>query len=293
MALAQNDAAIEQARLYRDTARPVSLGVDANANALPTDDSAATEDDSMGAQLILKNQERPRFWTLSGGVSLLYTDNVALTRDDTKDDFFAVIDASLGWAAPIASNVEGNFGLHLGTFRYADTSGLDFESIGAGGGIVWTPPSLPGFALFARYDFTELLNTSFNQILMDHTVTLGVQRTVLFGRAHGLTIGALGMAGLSDPSESQRSQLAAFADYRLQLSRKLQADLLLRPAVHFYTETGRKDFNQIITLNLRYSFNEAAELTGFLSYGLNRSDRARFDYNAFTTGAGLALRVRF
>ena len=110
---------------------------------------------------------------------------------------------------------------------------------------------------------------------------------------HGFTVGAVGIIGLSDPRSAERSQLGAFLGYHLQLTRRLQTEIFYRPAVHFYTDSGRADFNQIISWNLRYRFNDWAELNATASYGLNRSDRSVFDYNVLTTGASVALTLRF
>lgn len=294
MLLAQNNPAIEQSRLFRETAPSTRPSVDANGNAVATGESTTTStDDSFGAQLILKTQERPRTLVASGGFSLIYTSNVALTRRNTRNDAFAVVDAGLGWSPKLANNLEATLGVHTAIFRYFDTSELNFESLGAGVGLVWTPPVLRGFALFGRYDFTELLDSDGNEILMDHTFTLGVQKSVSFGRSHGLTFGAIGMAGISNPNDAQRQQLGAFLDYRLQLTRHLETGFLVRPAVHFYDQNGRVDFNQILSWNLRYRFNQWAEANAFLSYGLNRSEKATFDYGVLTSGGGAAVNIRF
>jgi hypothetical protein len=293
MALAQTHAAIDQSRLLRESAPPWNVGVDANGNALPVIDPTASSDDSFGEQQILKAQEKDRPFTLSGGVSFIYTDNVALTRNGMRDDVFAVIDAGMGWSPKLGNNLEANFGVHTALFRYFDTTALNFESLGVSTGVAWAPPELRGFAVFGRYDFSELLDEDADQILMDHTFTLGLQKSVAFGRSHGLTFGVLGLLGISDPHDAQRNQLAAFVDYRLQITRNLEADFLVRPAVHFYGANDRTDFNQILSANFRYRINNWAEATAFLSYSVNRSDRAVFDYNAFSSGAGVGLRIRF
>jgi hypothetical protein len=247
----------------------------------------------MGAQQILKTQEQPRPWILTGNASLVYTNNAALTRNSMRDDVFAAVDASLFWSGRVGKELDANFGAHAALFRYNDISALDFEDLGFGAGLVWGPAFLHGASIFARYDFTELLSTDAHQILMDHSIPLGAQKTFVFGRAHNLTIGALGVADWSDPDDAQRCQLAAFLSYHLQISRHLQGDFLVRPAAHFYTEAGRTDFNLIVSGNLRYRFNEYVGLNGFLGYAFDRSERAAFDYNAFTAGGGIALEFRF
>ena len=290
MALAQNSAAIEQSRLYRATARRT---VDAYGNALPDSPAAASEDDSFGTQEILKNQEPVREWTLSGAASLLYTDNVELSARGRSDDLFVVVDAGLGWSRRLNRTLEANVSFRASIFRYDKNPVLDFQNLGFGGGLTWALPRLPGASVFARYDFTQLLDRDGDGILTDHAFTVGVQKAVAFSRGHGLTISVAATAGISDPHAAQRHALAAFISYRLQLTEKLETELLLRPALHYYDAGSRFEFNQILAWNFRYRVTEWAELNGFLSYGLNRSERAAFDYNVFTTGIGLGVTVRF
>jgi hypothetical protein len=292
-ALAQADAAIEQARRQRDVLPPVSVGVDANgvatADAEPTDST----DDSFGAQQILKAQQRQPTFVVTGGASVVYTDNVALSRRDTHDDAFFIGDAGISWMPRIAHNVEASVGMHASVYRYDKTSELDFQNLGFGAGIGWSPAQLPGVGVFARYDLTELFGRDGHQILLDNVLTLGAQKTLAFGRSHALTFGASGTVGLSDPGVAQRDQLGLFVAYHLQLARKLDTDLLYRPALHFYTDTGRIDFNQIVSWTMRYRFTNWAELSGAFTYGINRSDNAVFDYNVLTLGATAGVNIRF
>src|SRR4051794_18274093 len=144
MALAQNNPAIDQARLLRDAVPPTSQGVNAYGTALPAGDGAVSDDDSMGAQQILKTQEQPRPWTLTANASFVYTNNAALTRNAMRDDVFAAVDASLGWSGRVAHELDANFGLHAALFRYNNISALDFEDLGFGFGFVWSPASLRG-----------------------------------------------------------------------------------------------------------------------------------------------------
>ena len=293
LSFAQANAAIEQSRLLRQSKPPTNLNVDANGNVLPESESTTSNDDSFGAQQILKNQEQPKPFFVSGGFSFIYTDNVALTRNGTRDDAFAVVDAGIAWSPKLANNLEATVGLHAALFRYVDATALNFENLGASAGLAWAPPALHGFAVFGRYDFTQLLDSDSNGILSEHNFTVGVQKSVSFGRSHGLTFGALGIAGLSDPDDAQRQQLSAFIDYRLQITRKLEASLLVRPAVQFYDNADHTDFNQVFSGNVRYRFNNWAEANAFLSYGLNRSEKAVFDYGALSTGGGMSASINF
>jgi hypothetical protein len=293
--LAQSDAAIDQARLHRDAAAaPASApSVNAYGVALPEPEPATSEDDSFGAQLILKNQERTRSFVVTGGASLAYTNNVALTRRAERHDVFGVVDAGITWARSIAQGVDANIGGHVSIFRYNRTPDLDFENLGFGAGLIWTPQNLRGLSFFGRYDFTELLDRGGDEILMEHALTLGVQKTLALGRSHGFAFGASGTVSFANPDAAQRQQIGAFLSYHLQLTRSLEARLLYRPAVHFYNDGGRTDFNQIVTLNVRYRITDWADFNASLSYGINRSDRSVFDYDVLTTGAAIALSLRF
>ena len=108
-----------------------------------------------------------------------------------------------------------------------------------------------------------------------------------------MTLGVVGVAGFSDPSDAQREQLGAFISYQLRLTRHLDSEVLFRPAAFIYTDGDRVDYNQVFSASLRYHFNDWTELNAFFSYGLNRSNRGQFDYNAVTTGGGLGFNVRF
>ncbi|HSH38881.1 MAG TPA: hypothetical protein VK993_08850, partial [Chthoniobacterales bacterium] len=293
MALAQTNPAIEQSRLLQQAVPPVNLGVDANGTVVGGTEATQTEDDSFGAQLILKAQERPRAWVVSGGVSVIYTDNVGLAAAAEKDDAFIVANAAIGWSKRLSQTVEANVGVQASVFRYDKASELDFQNVGFGAGLVWNPPALRGVSLFGRYDLTELFGSDGRHILLDNVLTLGAQKAFVFGRSHSMAVGVVGSTGLADPGAAQRSQLGAYLGYRLQLTRKLETDFLYRPAVHIYSDTGRVDFNQIISWNLRYRFSDWADLNAFMSYGLNRSERSSFDYNVFTGGAGVGVNIRF
>lgn len=294
MALVQTDAAIEQARLRAQTIPPVNeVPVDANGTALSPSEAGDSEDDSLGAQCILKAQERVRAFTVSGGISLVYTSNVALTRRATQHDVFAIVDAGIGWTPHLAKNLDANFGIHAAIFRYDRTPELDFQNLNFGAGLSYVLEKWGGLVAIGRYDFAELLDRNGRQIVMDHALSLGVQKSVALGRSHGVSFGIVGTAGLSDPSESQRSQIGGFVGYHLQLTRKLEADFLYRPAVYFYTESGRTDFNQILSWSVRYRFTDWAELNGSFTYGLNRSDHGVFDYDLVTGGGSAGVTIRF
>ena len=292
--LAQNNSIIDQARLFRESNTAAALRDDPlEPTAAPVDDDSGSADDSMGVQQILKEQEKRPTFTISGGLSEIFTSNAALTRRDERHDVFFVADVSATWTPRLSPTVEADIGGRASVFRYVRTPELDFESLAAGAGITWSPESLSGFSISARYDLTQLLDTHGDHILLDNDFTLNAQKVVIIGNAHAVTIGVTGSLDFSDPISAQRHQLGASANYHVQIARDFSADLLWRPVVHYYEELGRSDFNNILSLTLRYRLNKYADLSAFGSYGVNRSDSSAFDYEVFTTGAAVVLSLRF
>lgn len=292
LTFAQTNAAIEQARLFRRPTGAASTNVDANGMALPDSDSSSS-DDSFGEQLILKSQPRVRSFVISGDASIFYTDNVALARRGRIDDSFLVLHASGGWTRRLSHNLELQLAASAATFRYSETAELDFTNLSLGAGVSWAPQSLRGAALFARYDFIELLDRDGDEILRDHEFTVGIQKVFALGRGHAFTLGAAAMAGITDPYSAQRDQAGIFAGYRAQLTRSLETELFYRASVHFYNDDDRFDFNHVVSWTLRYRFTSWAEANAFLSYGANRSETSVFDYDVLTVGAGVGFAVRF
>ena len=290
--LAQNNAVIDQARLFRDSNTQATLRDDATDIALSMDD-AESDDDSMGVQQILKEHDKRPTLTISAGVSEVFTSNAALTRTRPRHDVFGVADVGVAWTPRLSPSVEVNAGAHASIFRYARTPELDFENFGAGLGLTWAPPSLPGFSVFVRYDLTQLLDSSGNHILTDNVFTGGAQKVFVFGSAHALTIGATGSLDFSNPQSAQRHQLSGFTNYHAQIARDLGLDLLWRPAAHFYEQLHRTDFNNIVSLTLRYRLTKYADVSAFASYGFNRSETPAFDYDVLTSGVGVVFSLRF
>ena len=287
------DSSIERSRLYNETPTTIRSSVNADGSALPDADTTTSSDDSFGAQVILKNQERLRTFAVSGGISTYYTTNAALARSGEIDDVLGVIDAAATWTPKLSSNVEAQMGLHSSTFRYADTSELDFTSIGFSAGILWAPQNLPGVNVFARYDFNELVSSHGRELLRDHEWTLGAQKVFALGRSHFISVGTSAGAGVSEPFSAQRDQVGAFVSYHLRIARHFDADASYRFAYYFYNSGDRRDANQFLSLGMRYQLAPWANLVGTLALGINRSNQEVFDYDVLNTGGGIGVNVSF
>jgi hypothetical protein len=285
----QGAAPIEQARLFQ-ASRSTNPDLDPNGTALCDDPNL---DDSFGAQVVLQSQPRVRPFMVTGGASVFYTNNAALTGNHTIDDAFFVANAGVSWTPKIAPHLEAQVAAHSSIFRYESTSALDFDDLGLAAGLFWNPDHFAGIGLFANYAFTELIDRHGHEILRDHEFTLGAQKIFPLGRAHAFVIGGSIIAGVAEPEPAQRNQAGLFLSYRLQATRCLGVEFLYRLASHFYNETDRIDRNQILSATVCYRLGEWADINAFVSFADNRSNYSTFNYASVVNGGGVNATIRF
>lgn len=294
LALAQqSSSAIDRARLFRATSGSTNPAVSGEGITPTNDSSTASSDDSFGEQVILEKRDRPPTFVIGGDASIFYTNNAALTRNFKIEDAFVVGSAGMTWTPRINPQLEAQLSAHASIFRYNSTSILDFENLGVGAAFFWTPEHCQDISFFARYDLIELLDRHSHEILQDHEFTFGAQKIFAIGKMQSFTFGLIASAGIAIPASEQRQQLAILGTYRWQLTKSWDAEVSYRLAGYYYNHADRTDANQIVAANLRYRVSRYADLNAFVSFGNNRSDRGRFDYNAVTAGGGIAFTFRF
>jgi hypothetical protein len=284
-------SSVEQARLVKDL--PTSTNRALEPNGLAPGDEDATSDDSFGEQVVLQRQPRIRTFVITGDASVFYTNNAALTPHDRIDDALFASNAGVSWTPQIAPHLEAQLAAHGSIFRYDKTSELDFQGLGFGAGLFWTPDHIAGVALFAHYDFVELIDRHSEEILRDHELTIGAQKIIPLGRAHAFVVGANLMAGVAAPESAQRDQAGLFLAYQLQATRSLGVEVVYRFAGYFYNDPGRTDRYQFLSVSARYQLLKWADINAFFSFADNRSDDTAFNYDAVTNGGGLSATIRF
>lgn len=286
-------SSITQSRLFNNPTAPGTAVVDANGTALPGDENATgSEDDSFGDQIILKNQERRRLFTVFTDVSAFHTNNVDLIPHGTRSDSFLAANLGATWRPAIRQDLIADVSAGGSVFRYDRASELDFQKFWAGAGVSWAVPRAPGFILFARYDFSEVLDASGSELLQDHELSVGGQKIFGFGRSHFLATGLTGVLGLSDPSGQQRDQAAVHVAYHLQITRSFDIDLLYRYAAQFYTG-DRIDRNQTLSLGMGIAATRWMRLTGSISAARNDSNQREFEDHVLNLGGGVKLEITF
>jgi hypothetical protein len=247
---------------------------------------ASSADDSFGTQILLKNQERQKNFSVFGDVSVFYTSNADLTSRGNRSDTFLAGYTGAAWRYPILHDLVADISAASSIYRYQSADDLDFERISTGIGLTWVVPRGRGVIAFARYDFAELLDIDSNELVQDHAFTVGTQKTFLLGRSHFLTTGVTGIFGRSVPRSQERNQAGAHVGYHLQITRSLGADLLCRYAAQFYREDDRFDQNETLSLGIGYAATRWLRIEVSISGAWNDSNRSRFDYEVLTVGAG-------
>ena len=286
-------SSITQSRLFTNPSAPGTT-VDANGTALPEEESpSSTGDDSFGAQIILKNQERRRSFGVFADFSVFHTNNVDLTPRRTRSDSFLAANIGTTWRPALSRELLAEVLVGSSLFRYNRAGELDFQKLYAGVGLSWLVPQTQGIIAFGRYDFIEVLDSGNNELLQDHGFSMGVQKIFVFGRSHSLTTGLTGTTGLTTPRSQERDQAALFAAYHLKITRSFEADVLYRYAAQFYAEGDRMDHNQTLSLALGFVPNRWLRVVGSISAARNDSTQSPFDYEVLNFGGGLRLEIAF
>ncbi len=287
-------ARIDSARQFDELNNTAVLPAESPAAPATLEPTSGGDDDSFGLQQFLKEKERLRPFRTFAEISAFVTNNVALTRKAPQTDQFLLAAFGFEYHRPLPNGLQLEGTLRLATFRYNEFRQLDFNSVDIGGGLTYHLQKLGGVDVFARYNFNALLGAeSEDAFFKNHTITLGMQKSVPFSQAHYAFAGVSGQLGFADPKNAERDELAAYAGYHLQATRKLEVDLLYRYAHYIYTEGGRRDANQTLSLGLRYHFTEWFSAMASTYVGWNRSTLSAFDYDVANGGGGLSLMLQF
>lgn len=256
--------------------------------------SAGEDSDSFGVQQFLKDQEKLKMFRVYSDITALVTNNAALTRHDARTDAFLTQTFGFELRRPLAQGWQLEAGLQYSLFRYDKFRVLDFNSADADIGLLYHADRLGGVDFFLRYDFTALSQPSNGDpFLHSHTGIFGVQKSIAFNPAAGMFFGLSAEKSATRPRTEERSEFALFGGFQVQPTRHLQADLTYRWSLIPYTDFGRTDENQILSLGLHYHFSEWISAFTSVYADWNWSNKAAFSYSDVKGGCGLGLELRF
>lgn len=286
---------IEQSRQFTKPPDTVDLQGQRNAPPAGRFDGTGTTDDAFGTQAIFKRQEKPQPFSGFAEIGAFVTNNVALAKVAPLQDRFLVANVGANFTQRFAYNLRFDASARAAGYRYDKFPQLDFQSTDLSAAVAWSPPALHGAEALVRYTFTDLTTAeNTREFYKNHAILLGIQKVVPFSRAQVAYFGASAQWSFADPKPAGRDEYTAYAGYRAQLTRHLDADLFYRYGRYVYRfGHGRHDNNQTLSLGLHYAPTEWLSLsaTGFI--GANRSNQQTFDYDVANAGVGIQFLVRF
>ena len=292
-ASAQNSAA-EQARQTTEQTgpafQPQSLPLGVSANNLTT---YTPGDMDLGIQAILKRKEAEQPFRFFADAAGFYTNNVGLVHTGAQGDSYIFMDIGFTYDKRLTDELSVESTIRQGFFQYSHFSTLDFQDFNLGGGLTYQAKKLWDLAFFGRYNFERFTNGDLSRdFFRNNTLTFGLQKTFMFNQYNYAYAGYSSVFGWAVPNYSQRDEHGIFVGIHYNFNRKLYAELYDRAAVFNYS-IGRTDFNNTMVATVGYVFNDYARLTASFSYVNDRSNHSVYDYDALTTGGGVALQLRF
>ncbi len=252
-------------------------------------------DEDLGEQRLLVPDDRYKPFTLFANASEFYTSNAYLSNGGAQSDWFTALQFGAAWVPHITGSLYGEISALQQLYRYATFNGLNFNSLDLGSGLIYPIRQLDDLAVFARYNFNLLTNDASNQTLFyQQTIRLGLQKPLLFSRAHSGTLGFLTDINLDGwPDYAVRNRFALLAGYQANLTRVLQANLFYQLAYFPFVETSRQDVNQILSGGLTLNFSPRFSIMTSVSASFNSSNEDYYNYSVLNTGAGVSANIKF
>lgn len=252
-------------------------------------------DDDLGEQRLLVPDSRYKSLTLFANASEFYTTNAELTNGGVQGDWFTALQFGATWLPRIAGNLYGEVSALQQLYRYADLSGLSFNSLDLGAGLIYVFRDFGDLSAFARYNYNLLTNASASEsIFYQQTIRMGLQKPFVFSRAHSATVAFNADLNLDGwPDYALRNRFALLAGYQANLTRRLQANLFYQIAYFPFLDTDRRDWNQILSAGLAYNLTPWFSVNASVSASFNDSSDNFYTYDVLNTGAGVSAMVKF
>jgi len=295
---AQTSADVDRAQLFRAQAQVEAPFLPTVApNGVDDGHAAASPNDAdLGAQEILKRSEEYRPFTVAFAAPFFYTSNVSLSHDNEMDDFLVTPAIGLFYQPRLTRTLYGLIDAHQQFFYYNRLNRFDFGSFDTQVGLTYYLPQCHNLILYGRYDFNRLtfsdqLNDDF---FSSHSINLGAEFPFRFGRAQQISVGGnMNIAFAADRDDPRRNDYEAFVGYSVHVSRSFSIDTASRIAVRDYYGDDRTDVGFIFAAGATYRVTNWWSASAISTFGANRSDHSRFDYDVANVGGLVSLSFSF
>lgn len=257
----------------------------------PSSPEAAAE---FGEQLVLTRQAQWDPWSVDAGVSLFFTDNVALAPR-AVEDWFLKYDLGVGYTNRIGGPWSLEVSIAQAMVRYDQFDALDFDLTRGIAGVAYEASWLGDASLFLRYQFYRITDAGFgDEILRNHSLSVGLQKIWKVSQGQQLFFGVSSDPCLeATPVVAERHEHATFGGWSLRLTEKLSAQVSGRVGYHVSPATDRQDWNYVALASAAYAFTDWAHLSVTSSIAWNESDRSIFTYRNVIAGVFVGLHLTF
>ena len=284
---------VDQAQLQKDQA-PSPFGV-APQGSDGTHAVPAPNDADLGEQQILKRYERYDPFTVSIGLPIFYTSNVALTRSGEVGDVIEAPVAAIYYQPRITKTFYGLVDLRQQFFYYDTYNGFDFGSMDLEAGLNYFIPEFHNLILRGQYDFNRLTSRhSFDEFYQNHAIILGAELPFRYSRAEQLSVGLnTNISVAADHQKPRRNDFEAYTVYSVRLTRALSIDAGGRLVVRGYYENDRTDVSEILSVTASYRLNKWWAVSAVSSFVNNNSNHNVFDYSVANVGGAVSFVAKF
>ncbi|MEA3207510.1 MAG: hypothetical protein QOE70_567 [Chthoniobacter sp.] len=228
---------------------------------------------------------------IATGLSVFHTSNASLVRERAQSAAYLVGEVATSYQWKFGEDWVLDLRAKQKVFRYNKLRHLDYESLNMGPELSRNFERLGDVKLFAKYNFQRLTDHFGEEFYRDHTIELGVEKTVDWRDGY-VYAGYSSTLGWADPRAAQRDEHGLYLGSWFDFSRDFGGEIYYRAALYDYIG-GRRDLYQTAEASLVWDFTEHTSLNASFSWTRDRSSRAGFGYDEWNPGGGLSLRIRF
>jgi len=256
---------------------------------------SSPNDPDLGVQQILKRRDEYQPFTVSLGVPLYYTSNVALASSGEKGDLIVAPAVGLFYDPRVTKTFYAHLAVREQLFYYNTYGVFDFGSFDVEAGFSYYLPQFHNLILRATYDYNRLtMKDSFDAFFENHQIILNAELPFRFGRAAHMAIGVDANFSLTgDPDGPRRHDFDAYVGYGVNFTRALSVDAVGRVVVRDYVLTDRVDTSEILSLNATYRLTKWWAASAISSFAWNQSNKTSFDYDVVNVGGAVSFNVKF
>lgn len=285
----------DQAELAR-TQPGIPTGPQVQVNGVDDGHAVASPNDpDLGVQQILKRRDEYQPFTVSLGIPIYYTSNVALVSSGEKSDVIVAPAVGLFYDPRFTKTFYGHVAVREQLFYYNTYNAFDFGAFDVEAGLSYYLPQFHNLILRALYDYNRLtMKDSFDAFFENHQIILNAELPFRFGRAAHMAIGVdANFSLIGDPNAPRRHDFDAYVGYGVNFARAFSVDAIGRMVVRDYVLTDRVDTSEILSLTATYRLTKWWAASAISSFAWNQSNKPSFDYEVVNAGGAVSFNVKF